>query len=194
VRATFTPSILRTTTPHISANKIAPLYHRVENKLLFFFPTCSYIIICVLEIFWQSHLLPSLSNDSKRMARAVTCFWKANTRSATQEMSHPSWNQTDHKLGPSLSASLKCHFSFRSYYNFALVFIGQNIVLSNLFSCYLPNLQVKPYKTACNIIFEGYNLLLYEEMLSGRWLPMFQRYKCWVYERLQDYYLNLLAT
>jgi hypothetical protein len=54
--------------------------------------------------------MPSLSNDSKRMAQAVTCFFKANTRSATQEISHPSWNQTDHKLGPSISASPKYHF------------------------------------------------------------------------------------
>jgi hypothetical protein len=105
------------------------------------------------------------------MARAVTCFWKANTHSATQEISHPSWNQTDYKLGPSISASPKCHFPsssmvlqpdvgprpplsspFRSQYIFALVFIGQNIVLSTLFSSYLPNPQVKPYKTARNII------------------------------------------
>jgi hypothetical protein len=157
--------IFHTPTPHISANKIAPLYHRVKNELLLFFPTCSYIIICVQAlIFLQSHLLPLLSNNSKRMAQAVTFYWKANTRPATQEISHPSWNETDHKhvymshpLTPSSARAIyisvsQMSFSFKSQYNFALVFIGQNIVLSTLFSSCIPNPQVKPYKTACNII------------------------------------------
>jgi hypothetical protein len=39
VNIIFRSPIFCNTTPHISANKIAPLYHRVENKLLlYFFP------------------------------------------------------------------------------------------------------------------------------------------------------------
>jgi hypothetical protein len=97
------------------------------------------------------------------MARSVPFFWKANTPSATWEISHPSRNQADHKhvyMSHTLTASQarplyisvsQISFAFRCYYNFALVFIGQKIVIT-LFSSYTSNPQVKPYKTACNII------------------------------------------
>lgn len=105
--------------------------------------------------------LSLLSNNSKCLVQAAACSQKDNIPSVIHETSHPAQYPTvhqpligsHHQLCPHpFNVSQTSNFSKSSHYNFELAFVSQNILLHTLFFPCIPNAQLKPCKTSCNII------------------------------------------